>query len=295
VLGLVAVCVFGVGYGVNTPATNLFIAQANPEKRAAALNLLNASWGLGALASPFLIAAAQRAERSSFFLYALPAALLLLSAWITAVRFACDAQPGDSPPTQPVRVSIWRNRWLPFITALFFVYVGTETSIGGWIATYARRVAGSGALWAMTPSFFWGALLAGRVVAPGFLRRMREAHLAAMGLVLATVGVLVLLAAKSLLMIEAGALLSGFGLASVFPINVSLLTHWFGDSAKPLSGFVFSVGNSGGAALPWLVGLISTNLGGLRIGLAVPFLGALSMLVFYAREALRASSVAETS
>jgi FHS family glucose/mannose:H+ symporter-like MFS transporter len=293
-LGVVTVCVFGFGFGVSTPATNLFIADANPGKRAAALNLLNSSWGLGALACPFMIAAAQRAHRSSLFLYGTAAALVLLAVCIGLVRFAADARHLEIPPTVVLKGSVWTNRWLPVITALFFIYVGTETCIGGWIASYARRVAGPGALWAMTPSFFWGALLAGRALAPIALRWMRETRVAAGALALAVIGVLVLLMARTILLIEIGALISGFGLASIFPINVSLLTHWFGHSAKRLSGVTFPVGNFGGAVLPWLVGLISTHSGSLRIGLLVPFFGAVLMLGFYASQARGAAAPART-
>jgi fucose permease len=81
-------------------------------------------------------------------------------------------------------------------------------------------------------------------------------------------------------MIMIGASLSGLGLASVFPINVSLLSHWFGDAATRVSGTIFSIGNFGGAVIPWLVGLISTHLG-LRYGFVVPLLGTLGMLMFY--------------
>ena len=56
-----------------------------------------------------------------------------------------------------------------------FVYVGTETSAAGWIASYAQRhgapAIGFGT---MTPSFFWAGLLIGRAVAPAALTQVSE-------------------------------------------------------------------------------------------------------------------------
>jgi fucose permease len=81
-----------------------------------------------------------------------------------------------------------------------------------------------------------------------------------------------------------GASLAGLGLSSVYPISVSLLTQWFGRAAVRVSGGIFAIGNLGGAVLPWLVGLLSTRSGSLRLGFVVPLVGAMSMLVFYLLE-----------
>jgi fucose permease len=39
--------------------------------------------------------------------------------------------------------------------------------------------------------------------------------------------------------------------------------------------------NLGGACLPWLVGLVSTQIGTIRGGLAIPLLGSAAMYVLY--------------
>ena len=57
-MGIVAVCVLGIGYGITTPAGNLRTAEINPDRSASALNVINAIWGIGAMSSPFLVAIA---------------------------------------------------------------------------------------------------------------------------------------------------------------------------------------------------------------------------------------------
>jgi MFS transporter, FHS family, glucose/mannose:H+ symporter len=281
-LGLVAVSVYGVGFGSNTPAGNLFIADAHPENRAAALNLLNSSWGIGAMGCPLLVAWAQRSQHVPLFFDGTAATLLALAAWLSWVQFSVDQKPAGQERPAGASAGPVSYRLVFFVAVLFFIYVGTENSLGGWVASYARRLdLGSRAFWATTPSFFWGALLLGRISAPLFLRRVRETTVASAGLVLASLGVVVLLAAPSMSLVVVGASLAGLGLASVFPISISMLSHWFGEAATRVSGAVFAGGNLGGAALPWLVGALSTHYGSLRAGFFVPLCGAISMLVVY--------------
>jgi FHS family glucose/mannose:H+ symporter-like MFS transporter len=292
-LGLVAVSVFGVGFGTNTPAANLFSAEANPEKRASALNLLNSSWGVGAMGCPLLVAAAQHSGHIPFFLYALAVGLFAIAVGMESVRFLVDAPHAAAERAANGAGSVWSNRMVPLVASVFFLYVGTETCVGGWVASYARRMDLS--LWAMTPSFFWGALLFGRVTAPLLLRLWRETTVASMGLTLASLGVGVLLAAHSMTLIVVGALMSGLGLASIFPISVAMLSRWFGRAASRVGGPVFSLGNLGGAALPWLVGALSTHFGSLRVGFIVPLLGALTLLAVYVANGRPRRRVPETA
>lgn len=281
-LGLVAVSIYGVGFGSNTPAGNLFIADANPGNRAAALNLLNSSWGIGAMGCPLLVAWAQRSQHVPLFFDGTAAALLALTAWLSWVQFSADQKPAGHEQPSGASAGPSSPRLVFFVAVLFFIYVGTENSLGGWVASYARRLdLGSRAFWATTPSFFWGALLLGRISAPLFLRRVRETTVASAGLILASLGVVVLLAARSMTLVVLGASLAGLGLASVFPISISMLSHWFGGAATRVSGAIFAGGNLGGAVLPWLVGALSTHYGSLRAGFFVPLFGAISMLAVY--------------
>jgi FHS family glucose/mannose:H+ symporter-like MFS transporter len=282
-LGMIAVCVLGVGHGVTTPAGNLRTAEVNPERRASALSVINAVWGIGAVSSPFLAAIAQRAHRTPLFFYGTAAALLALLLAFAFARFEPDTRARTAPSSSPVE-SILNRRMLPVICALFFVYVGTEVSFGGWLASYAHRMggdAGQHSFWALTTSFFWGALLVGRILAPAALKFHKETAVARIGLVLALAGGLTIVAAHGMALLIPGAILAGLGLASIFPISVSLLPRWFEESVASSSSLVFASGNTGGAVLPWLVGVISTHTGSLRFGFIVPLVGVAAMLGFY--------------
>src|SRR5579864_1130677 len=280
-VGLLSICILGFGHGITTPAGNLRTAEIDPARSASALNVINAVWGIGAMSSPFLIAFAQKAHRPRLFLYGTAAALTLLLLALAFSRFSPDTRAHVSRSSAETP-SVWASPMLPVICLLFFVYVGTETSFGGWVATYAHRVVpDERTFWAVTPSFYWGSLLAGRTMAAVALRFEPATTIAKAGLVLALFGGLTLVSAHGIGLIIVGAVLAGLGLASIFPISVSLLPAWFGGSARRASGPVFSSGNMGGAALPWVVGAISTHFGGLRVGFIVPLLGVMAMLFFY--------------
>ena len=283
VIGLISVFCYGVGLGVTIPATNLVVSEANPCRRAAALNILNLAWGIGAVAYPSVTALLRRTNNPRALLFGLAAALGLMSVCLSWGSFAnLGNRPRSAEQPSPPRVGVWRDRFVPILGLLFFLYVGTENAVAGWVASYAQRLSTSpGTVWVLTPSFFWGALLLGRALAPVILRLVAEATLVLMGLLLAALGVTILLAAKTLAGVVVGVGLAGLGLASVFPITVALLSGNLGALASRAAGPMFALGGLGGATLPWLVGFSSTHFGSLRAGLVVPLLSSLAMVALH--------------
>jgi fucose permease len=130
----------------------------------------------------------------------------------------------------------------------------------------------------MAPSFFWGALLVGRGLAPAALRYVSEARIVLGGLALATLGAVGLLSADSLDAVLAWITLAGFGLAAIYPILAAWISPTFGAATARLAGRIFAMGALGGATLPWLVGFLSTAFGGLKAGLIAPLAGGLLMI-----------------
>jgi fucose permease len=279
-LGVACVAANGFGYGLAVPACNISVAEANPARRAGALNLLNFSWSAGSVACPFLIGAFARIHAVPLFLDGMGAIIVLIAIVISQLPYPPRAETASTATTTESR--LWTNPFVVILGLLFFLYVGTETCFGGWIASFAKRLGtGSVGLWVMTPSFFYGALLVGRGLAPLFLRTLSELALARGGLALACFGAIELMSSRSIPAVIVGAALSGLGLAAVYPITISMLTHKFGPRAGKLAAFMFSMANVGGATMPWLVGYSSVAFSSLRAGLAVPLAGGVGMLALY--------------
>jgi fucose permease len=281
-LALGAVFCYGLGLGLTIPSTNLLVAEANPNRRGAALNLLNLCWGIGAIGYPPLVALSQAANQASAVLHILATtlaltALLLLHMSPTPTSYR--AVSTDRPPSD-----VWTKSWVWALGVMFFLYVGTETALGGWVASYARRVGMDSAdLWMLVPSFFWGALLAGRAMAPFILRHVTDSQLLFASLLLASLGATALLAATTVAGIAGGAFLAGLGLAAVFPTAVALLSEQFGMLSPRAGSLMFLLGGLGGAILPWSVGFLATYFSSLKVALVVPLLGCVIMTVLFSR------------
>jgi FHS family glucose/mannose:H+ symporter-like MFS transporter len=282
-LGIISAFVFGIGLGLTIPTTNLLVSELNPGKRAAALNLVNLSWGIGAVGCPFVVARLQRLNRTSLLLYGTALLLLMLAAILRRVSFGgCNGRAAPESNTTSLGGGMWRSRYVPILGAIFFLYVGSETAVGGWTASYARRMmSDGGTAWAMMPSFFWAALLLGRAIAPFLLRHVRELTLVRLGLGLGALGIIALHSAKNTSALAISVSCAGLGFSTVYPIAIAMLSHTFGVMASRIAGLMFTLAGLGGATLPWLVGYASTEYGSLKFGLLVPLGGCIGMLIMY--------------
>jgi MFS transporter, FHS family, glucose/mannose:H+ symporter len=278
---LVCVACYGVGLGITIPATNLLIADAKPERRAEALNILNLAWGIGAVAAPPAFAWFAARDRVDAFLFSVAASLVGIMAVHVSLTRRVRAEAVREASGTPAPAVRWRSPAFLVYGALFFVYVGTENALAGWIAAFAQRL-DAAPIAVSTSAFFWAGLLGGRAVAPLVFRRSREAVLVQGGLALAALGVALVLTAANLAGVMAGAAISGLGLSIVFPTTIAQLSQRFAGASAPAAAAAFALAGLGGATVPWLVGFWSTAAGSLRAGLVVPLLGCFTMMALHA-------------
>jgi fucose permease len=280
--GMVSVAGFGFGQGLIVPTGNLLVAEVNPESKASALTLLNFSWSVGAVACPVLLAPFQRTQRASTFLWVLAGCILLIAASLPRIALPCVSRSQRESATSGQSLgSLMKTPAAMALAVLFFTYVGTETAVGGWLASYAKRIMqGAGTMWVTTPSFFYGGLLSGRIFAPSLLRRIPEVRLARVSMLVALLGVTGLLASPSMTGVLVGAVVVGVGLSPVYPIVIALLSHSFGSAAARLGSVMFALAGLGAGCGPWIVGFTSTQMSSLKLGLTVAWLGcALQMIL----------------
>jgi len=285
-VGLGAVACYGIGLGLTIPTCNLLVAEVNPRTRASALSLLNFSWTVGAVACPFLLAPFQRTGRISTFFLVLAAFVFLVAislAWGKLPPAVAKNKTSSESSTPLLR--LLGKPTAMVLGTLFFVYVGTENAVGGWLASYAKRLVDQpGTVWVTTPSYFYGGLLAGRALAPIFLRSVSELRLVRLSVATALLGLILLLASHSMAFVLGFAAIIGLGLAAIYPVTISLLTNCFGPMAARVASVMFMLASFGAACMPWLVGVLSTEEASLKIGLAVPLAGCALMLGLYLRD-----------
>jgi MFS transporter, FHS family, glucose/mannose:H+ symporter len=274
---LAATAAFGLGYGFITPGTNLYVAEAGGARSAGLLNLLNFTWGVGAMACSPLIAMALRNNRLPGLLisYAIFGGLLAFA--LMFARFGAEKHEKPAYTTEAAPL-VARGVTIALAT-LFFVYVCMETSIGVWSAEYSRRIAkGITNLTTLAPMFFYAGLTAGRGLAPLVLLSLSETPLVLAALSLTGFGTTVVIFSTTLNVAIAGVFLAGLGCASIYPVYIAWLSRWYGPRARQAGGFLFALASLGGSAGPWLVGTVSKYSGSLRVGFVVPLVSALLML-----------------
>jgi MFS transporter, FHS family, glucose/mannose:H+ symporter len=284
-VALTATAAFGLGYGLITPGTNLFVAELGGAKSASLLNQLNFAWGAGAMACSPLIALALKRNGLSILLTGTAIFGGILALGLSFVSFGVQKHEKDVSAAKAASPAIGLGVTIALAT-MFFIYVAMENGIGIWSAEYAKRLAnGITGMTTLAPMFFYAGLTSGRAIAPLVLLRLPERKIVLGALSLAAAGTALLIASRSLEVATVAVFLAGLGCASVYPIYIAWLSRWYGNRAKKIGGILFALASLGGSAGPGLIGAVSQYSGSLRVGLLVPLVCAtiLICLVFLLR------------
>jgi MFS transporter, FHS family, glucose/mannose:H+ symporter len=278
--GLISVAMYGLGLGLIVPTDNLLIAELSTgsglSSRAGAVSLLNFFWGVGAVFCSLMVAWTASHNLLPFFLASVALFLIVLAWTMRNLPFPPAAKHSESSASW---VELVKSPTIWLFAAVFFLYPGAETAVGGWIGSYVSRLGTHGAaLASMMPAFFWSALTLGRALGTAFLRHFSEDRVLRFGYAAGASGIGLMLWAPSLPGVIGGALITGLSFSTLYPITVARLSQRFGVAARSIGAAMFSLASVGPAVVPWTVGIISHATGSLRAGLLVP-LGA-TMILF---------------
>ena len=266
------VALFGVGFGLGAGLTagNVIAGTAVTSGRARALAILNVGWSIGAITCPTLV---RIFGSEAFFIIA---ALMLALAAVIVTRLPRQEHAPELLQAPPSGLPLPALPLALFALALL-LYVGIENTLGGWLPSYAVR--NSAVLLASSISFnYWLAELIGRSLMAVVVRRLGESALYCGSLVLliTAISMLIFMRHPRDGQIITLTILCGLAIAPLYPLIVSFLLARTGN--HPRLGPLFSMASFGGATLPWLTGVVSTNFHGLHAGLVVPALGAFLLL-----------------
>ena len=281
-LGMASVAVYGLGLGLIIPTDNLLIAEISPASRSGAVSLLNFFWGIGAVLCSVMVAWTAAHRALLFFLGSVSLLLMLLAFAVRGLTFPPAATSTD-------RASNWRELlrspaiWL--FAAVFFLYPGAETAVGGWIGSYVSRLGPrEAAIAPLMPAFFWAALTLGRGLGTLFLSHVPEHRVLRAGFAAGSAGIVLMLLSSTLTGVIAGVLITGLSYATLYPITVARLSHRFGVAARSIGAIMFSLASIGPAIIPWMVGITSQSTGSLRAGLAMPLAATVILFLIHLRD-----------
>jgi MFS transporter, FHS family, glucose/mannose:H+ symporter len=290
-LGMVSVAVLGLGIGLIVPSDNLLIAEISLDSnsgassaassKASAVSLLNFFWGVGAVFCSLMVAWTAAHKLLPFFLGSVAVFLVLLALAMRNLPFPAAAQAAESTNT-----SSWgelaKSPAIWIFAAIFFLYPGAETAVGGWIASYVARLGTHGVeIASLMPAFFYAALTLGRALGTIFLRHFPERLVLRVGYGTGAAGIGLMLLAPALSVVIGGALITGLSFATLYPITVARLSQRFGVAARTIGAVMFSLASVGPAVIPWMVGVISHSTGSLRAGLLLPLGATLILFVIH--------------
>jgi fucose permease len=202
-------------------------------------------------------------------------ALYLLSGLGGFLRHA--RAPDSAVPESDGRGSV-AAKTIAFFALLLFLYGGLETCLTAWITTFTMRFSDLRLLGGQSGLvLLWASLTGGRALASVALRRAGDLTVQRAGLLLTVVMIAILAWVRHGDLLSTCCILLGLGLAPFFPATFALLMRE--QPTARTAGFILAVSGLGAALFPWLMGVLSTLTGSLRIAMVVPWVLALILLI----------------
>ncbi len=254
-LALLATLFFGIGLavglidvGCNTLLVWLYRGEVAPH-----MNVLHLSFGIGAVLSPLLIDRVDVFAGDAVKTYWLFAALMVpIAVWMLLT--SSPRQPADATSMQRSGVVRRHALFLGIIGLFFFMHVGAQSSIGGWIFNFAEEQGRPETTARLLNSVFWGGLVLGRLAAIPISRRLRPLTVLTIDLIgaAASLGVIALFP-NSAAVLWLGSAGFGASIASVFATSIN-----FAERRIPITSHVTAVflvgGSAGSMTMPWIIG-----------------------------------------
>jgi FHS family Na+ dependent glucose MFS transporter 1 len=253
-----AVFVLGVAGGLLDVGGNTLLVWVHRDRVGPYMNGLHFFFGVGALLSPVIIAQLVLMSGDITWAYwVLGLFLLPVAVWL--LRLPSPISLVESRGDVPVRTN---HLLVGLIVLLFVMYVGAEYSMGGWLYTYAvaTKLATTTTAAYLT-STFWGSFTLGRLLGVPISMRVRPRYILFSDFVVSIVGIgAILLWPASAAVLWAGVVVTGLGMASVFPVIISFAGRRMTITGR-ITGWFFAGVALGGMTLPWLIGQLFEPIG----------------------------------
>ena len=259
---IVAFAFTGMGRGTLSNITNVVVSE-NTGNKAAGLNILHASFAIGAFISPFVAVFATAIEwRIAAWIFA----FLMLTALIfvggsTLSNTSMKKEKTSSEIPFQKSFSFWLN------TFIMFFYLAGEASLTGWLVTYFNDTGlMSTSLSQSMQSFLWVMILLGRLCCASLSSKMDKSVLIlAMGAMM-TLCFVLMISAQSTALVVIGLLGLGFFMSGIYPTTLSTMDSRY-NSSTVATGTCIATATVGGILMPIIIGEVA-EVSGIRGGVA---------------------------
>lgn len=278
---IVAFAFTGMGRGTLSNITNVVVTEKTGNK-SAGLNILHASFAVGAFISPFVALIATRYQwRIAAWLFAasmLSALILIGRSELSSTPMKKEKGSGDSLFLKSF--SFWLN------TAIMFFYIAVEASLTGWLVTYFNDTGlMSTSLSQSMQSLLWIMILLGRLCCAAFSSKMnKNVMLIVMGIMMVTCFA-VMMISQTTVMIVIGLLGLGFFMSGVYPTTLSTMDSRY-NSSTVATGTCIASATVGGILMPIIIGEVA-EVSGIAGGVATMSFAMFFMILLMAVKLIR--------
>lgn len=277
--GLLAVMfLFGLGQGLIDVGTNVSVLWVFQSRVGPYMNALHFFFGLGAFLSPVIVAIVMRWSDGAITWPFWVIAVLFLPGLLGLVIFPSPENPEKETGQEKSQKIIYKLV-IPLVI-IFCLYVGVEASYGYWIYSYATTTGIAGEAGAsLLTSFFWGALMVGRLITIPLAKKVKPAAILFGNYALTILFFLIILLwPVNPVVIWIATIGLGLAVSSVFPTLLSLA-----ETRMKVTGAVtglFFLGTSlAGMFFPTLIGQIFEYVGTYQTMLALFLSSFLGLIV----------------
>nr|WP_321294402.1 MFS transporter [uncultured Sphaerochaeta sp.] len=270
---LIAFAFTGIGRGTMSNITNVVMSEI-AQNKAAGLNLLHASFAVGAFIAPFLAILSTSVFGVYWRISAWVLVLFEIAVLFSLSRSSLSGKPKEKQNDEGRAFMRSGKYWLN--TFILFFYLCGEASVIGWLVTYFNDTGRlSPALALTTSSALWIFILVGRLVCATLSVKMNKNALLVILGALQIVFFLMMISVEHIALIYLS--LFGFGLAmsGTYPTTLSTMDRKF-NSSTIATGTCIATATVGAITMPIIVGSVAQAVG-IAGGLATISLSILCM------------------
>jgi fucose permease len=274
----------GWGHGMTNLSGNVMIGRLFKENSVSALNLVNVFFGVGAFIGPLLVSVSITLWTNGFPALYFSLLLMFLSGMAILIRFfnvkivTCEAV---QTPEQQKKTRFTAFLWS--MGVMILIYVGAESSMGGWATTYMQQTTSLKiALASLVTSGFWLAITLGRLSGTILGSRLSARRVLLLCLATSTLGAVLFIAGFGQIAVSvAGIFFIGLGFGAIYPTSMAMVTTAFPSNPGQAGSVITSLSAVGGMVLPWLQGVVMEKAG-IRSGTysIAAMIGGLILLFF---------------
>jgi fucose permease len=289
-----SVVLLGVGGGALNGGTNVLIADlhAQPDRKAAALNLLGIFFGFGAMLLPFFVGSLVAYLGLDKILYLAVFISLAPGILFVALAFPRPKQKQGLRLSEAARVI--GNPLVLLLGFVLFFQSGNEFIVGGYTSLYLTtqiNIPFNQASYLL--AVYWGSIMLGRFVSSKLLTGVSSYTVVLISAIGSVIGIMFLLLAPGVIGATVSVIIIGLSFASIFPTTLGVAGSKFEAYSGTAFGILFAIALSGGMSLPWAVGQLAQAYG-LRIALALVAVNSL-MIAFLLLALKRSKNVGRSN